>query len=305
MNDAALRDFDALCDERFDGWVEELRDFCSIPSETDQFAELDRGAAWVEQRLSSAGAEVTVLREEGVPPLVVGEMGSGPRTLIGVQHYDVQPAAPIDLWETPPFDPVVRDGRLYARGACDNKGELLHRIQAGEALRDAIGELPCRIRFIVEGEEESDSAHLAPLLERRPEFFEGHGALIEGGGVDEKGRPLLVCGVRGMVYAELSVRTLAFDAHPYWTPIDAPIVDAASRAHEGIFSEEPQRWFSAGGTAPMHQVCAPRRLPMVTLGAGDAENRNHAPNESYSLDLMRRAAKVTGRFLREFAAIEA
>ena len=91
---------------------------------------------------------------------------------------------------------------------------------------------------------------------------------------------------------------------PYWTEISDPIVDAAERAHEGIFEEAHLRWFSAGGTAPMHQVCAPHRLPMVTLGAGDAENRNHAPNESYSLDLMRRAAKVTGRFLREFAAIE-
>jgi acetylornithine deacetylase/succinyl-diaminopimelate desuccinylase-like protein len=454
MPDIDLASFDALCDERFDGWVDELRDFCTIPCETDQFAELDRGAEWVEQRLRAAGAEVTVLREEGVPPLVVGEMGRGPRTLIAVQHYDVQPAAPLDLWETPPYDPQVRDGRLYARGVCDDKGELLHRIQAVEALRDANGELPCRVRFIIEGEEESDSAHLAPLLRRRPEFFEADGALIEGGGVDEKGRPLLVCGVRGMFYVELAVRTLGFDAHsggaqlfpnaawrliealetlrtpdgkitidgfmddvlapteaqlahlrtlpfeedeikriydvkefvggltgfpaqvadtfqptcnisgiisgwtdpgvktitpavasakvdmrlipnqdparteaavrshldsrgftdvtmtvhrgeqPYWTPITDPIVDAADRAHAGIFDQAPQRWFSAGGTAPMHQVCDPHRLPMVTLGAGDSEVRAHAPNESYSLDLMRRAAKVTGRFLHEFAAIE-
>jgi acetylornithine deacetylase/succinyl-diaminopimelate desuccinylase-like protein len=451
---ADLADFDRLCDERFDGWVEELRDFCAIPSETDQFPELERGARWVEERLRAAGATVTVLRDDGVPPVVVGELGAGPRTVIAVQHYDVQPAAPLDLWETPPYDPAIRDGRLFARGACDNKGELLHRIQAVEALRDAAGELPCKVRFIIEGEEESDSAHLATLLSQRPEFFEGHGALIEGGGVDEKGRPGLLCGVRGIVFAELSVRTLAFDAHsggaqllpnaawrliealatlrspdgtitidgflddvaaptgaqlahlqtlpfeedeikriygvrdfvggltgsaaqvadtfqptcnisgiisgwtdpgvktitpaeasakidlrlipnqaperieeclrrhldrrgftdvtvtvhrgenPYWTPISDPIVDAADRAHHGIFEEPPLRWFSIGGTAPMHQVCAPHRLPMVTLGASDAEVRAHAPNESYSLDLMRRAAKVTGRFVREFAAIE-
>jgi acetylornithine deacetylase/succinyl-diaminopimelate desuccinylase-like protein len=449
-----LAAFDALCDERLDAWVEELRDFCSIPSETDDQPQLTRGAEWVEERLRQAGAEVTVLREDGVPPLVVGEMGDGPRTLIAVQHYDVQPAAPLDLWETPPYDPQVRDGRLFARGVCDDKGELLHRIQALEALRDATAELPCRVRFIVEGEEESDSAHLAPLLSLRPEFFEADGALMEGGGVDEKGRPLLVCGVRGMLYAELSVRTLAFDAHsggaqllpnaawrlieaidtfrrpdgtitidgfmddvlkptdeqlahlrtlpfeeaeikriydvaqfvggltgsaaqvaeifqptcnisgivsgwtdpgvktitpaeasakvdmrlipnqdpdrveanlrahldrrgftdvaltvhrgeqPYWTSIADPIVDAADRAHDGVFSEERLRIFSAGGTAPMHQVCAPHRLPMVSLGGGDPEVRAHAPNESYSLDLMLRAAKVTGRFLHEFAAIE-
>jgi len=451
---AGLDSFDRLCDERFDGWVEELRDFCTIPCETDRFPELDRGAQWVEQRLRQAGAEVTVLREEGVPPLVIGELGAGPRTLIAVQHYDVQPAAPLDLWETRPYEPTIRDGRLFARGVCDDKGELLHRIQGLEALRDATGELPCKVRFIVEGEEESDSAHLATLMSQRPEFFEGHGALIEGGGVDEKGRPGLICGVRGMVYAELSVRTLAFDAHsggaqllpnaawrliealttlrspdgtitvdgflddivapteaelahlrtlpfeedeikriygvgqfvgglsgfaaqvadtfqptcnisgitsgwtdpgvktitpaeasakvdlrlipnqdpariadrlrahldrrgftdvamivhrgehPYWTPISDPIVDAAERAHQGVFDEPPLRWFSMGGTAPMHQVCAPHRLPMVSLGASDPEVRIHAPNESYSLDLMRRAAKVTGRFVREFAAIE-
>ncbi len=451
---ADLAAFDALCDERFDRWVDELRDFCAIASETDQFPELERGAGWVEERLRAAGAEVTVLREEGGPPLVVGELGAGPRTLIAVQHYDVQPAAPLDLWETQPYDPSLRDERLYARGVCDDKGELLHRIQAAEALRDAMGELPCRVRFVVEGEEESDSAHLATLLSQRPEFFDGEGALIEGGGVDEKGRPQLVCGVRGMVYAQLSVRTLGFDAHsggaqllpnaawrliealatlrapdgtvtidgflddlapptreqldhlrtlpfeeeeikriyavrefvggltgwaaqiadtfrptcnisgissgwtdagvktitpaeafakvdmrliphqdprriaerlrahldrrgfqdvemtvlrgehPYWTPISDPIVDAAERAHAGIFEERPLRWFSAGGTAPMHQVCAPHQLPMVTVGAGDPEVRAHAPNESYSLDLMRRAVRVTGRFLQEFAAIE-
>jgi acetylornithine deacetylase/succinyl-diaminopimelate desuccinylase-like protein len=98
--------------------------------------------------------------------------------------------------------------------------------------------------------------------------------------------------------------TLHRGEFPYWTSIDDPLVDAAERAHLAMFDERPTRWFSAGGTAPMHQVCAPHHLPMVTLGASDPEIRAHAPNESYSLDLMRRAAKVTGRFLHEFAAID-
>jgi acetylornithine deacetylase/succinyl-diaminopimelate desuccinylase-like protein len=107
---------------------------------------------------------------------------------------------------------------------------------------------------------------------------------------------------RGFDDVELTIHRGEF---PYWTDINDPLVDAADRAHEGIFDEPRLRWFSMGGTAPMYQVCAPHRLPMVTLGAGDAEVRAHAPNESYDLDLMRKAAKVTGRFYREFAAIEA
>ncbi len=117
MNKPALAALDALVDDRFEGWVEELRDFCSIPCETDAMEELKHGALWIEERLREAGAEVTVLREDGVPPLVIGEMGNGPRTLVAVQPYDVQPAAPLELWDTPPYDPQIRDGRLYARGA--------------------------------------------------------------------------------------------------------------------------------------------------------------------------------------------
>jgi acetylornithine deacetylase/succinyl-diaminopimelate desuccinylase-like protein len=213
LDPAASIAFDGLVDERFDRWTDELRDFCSIPSETAHLPELERAASWVAERLDAAGAEVTVLTEEGIPPVVIGELGSGPRTLLAVQHYDVQPAAPLELWETGPFDPQVRDGRLYARGVCDDKGEFLHRVQAVEALRDASGDLPCRIRFIVEGEEESGSATLASLLAQRPELLEGNAALIEGGGVDEAGRPVLVCGVRGMLYLQLTARTIAFDGH--------------------------------------------------------------------------------------------
>ncbi|MGH2498998.1 MAG: M20/M25/M40 family metallo-hydrolase, partial [Candidatus Limnocylindria bacterium] len=133
--------------------------------------------------------------------------------LIAVQHYDVQPAVPLELWRTPPYEPAVRDGAVYARGADDNKGHLLLRIQAIEAHRAALGELPIRVRFLIEGEEESGSPSLERLLARDPALLDADGALKEGGGIDAKGRPQLLLGGKGIYYAELRVRTLARDAH--------------------------------------------------------------------------------------------
>src|SRR5687768_16994212 len=149
--------FDRLVAERMPAWTAELEALCRIRSEAVDPAGLRQAADWVAARLRRAGGEVDLVELDGVPPLVVGEIGNGPLVLNAVQHYDVQPAAPLELWTTPPYEPDVRGGRLYARGASDNKGQLLVRIQAMEAYREAVGELPCRIRFLVEGEEESGS----------------------------------------------------------------------------------------------------------------------------------------------------
>ena len=130
-----------------------------------------------------------------------------------VQHYDVQPAAPHDLWTTPAYEPAVRDGRLYARGATDNKGEMMSRIWGIEAYLATIGPLPCRVRFLVEGEEESGSEHLDALLDERADLRRADGALIEGGSVDALGRPVLTAGARGGLSVELVARTLTYDAH--------------------------------------------------------------------------------------------
>lgn len=199
--------------EHADRWTAELRELCSIPSEATDPDALRRAADWCEQRLRAAGCATRRLGEDGIPPLVVGEVGSGRRTLIGVQHYDVQPAVPLELWTTPPYDPAVRDGALYARGADDNKGHLLLRIQAVEAHRAVFGELPVRLRFLIEGEEESGSVSLERLLATDPALTDGDGALKEGGSVDSSGRPQLLLGGKGILYVELRVRTLARDAH--------------------------------------------------------------------------------------------
>ncbi len=205
--------FDALVDERLGRWTDELAQFCRFPSEIGDMDALEGGADWTAERLRALGADVTVVRLDGVAPLVVGEIGDGPRTLLAVQHYDVQPAGDPSLWTTPPYEPGVRDGRLYARGATDNKGEFLPRLWAVGAYLEAIGPLPCRVRFLVEGEEESGSTHLDALLDTAPELRRADGALIEGGGLDMRGTPELVGGGRGMLLVELTARAIRYDAH--------------------------------------------------------------------------------------------
>ncbi len=214
-----MTDFAALdryVDERMAAWTEELAEFCRFRSEQGDVEGLGGAADWIAARLRRLGATVDVVELPGrpeVPPLVLGDIGDGPRTLTAVQHYDVQPSVPLDLWTTPPYEPTVRDGRLYARGATDNKGELMPRIWAVEAYLATIGPLPCRVRFLVEGEEEYGSEHLDELLDQRPGIRKVDGALIEGGGVDLSGRPEILGGVRGMAVIELVCRTIAYDAH--------------------------------------------------------------------------------------------
>jgi acetylornithine deacetylase/succinyl-diaminopimelate desuccinylase-like protein len=210
-----VRDYVALdryAHDRMAAWTEELRAFCAIPSEETQTAALLDAAEWTRARLARLGAAVGTVALDGVAPLIVGTIGTGP-TLVAVQHYDVQPAVPLELWTTPPYDPQIRDGRLYARGAVDNKGEFLSRVWGVEAYLETFGELPCRIRFVVEGEEEHGSPNLDRLLDLDPDLRVADGALEEGGGVDIEGRPEIVGGGRGMLVVELIAKTIAYDAH--------------------------------------------------------------------------------------------
>ena len=212
--------FDAIIDEHLEDWIEELLAFCRIPSEGGDRDNLRLAADWTAERLRRAGCEVEVLElGDGVPPLIVGELGEGPRTLSSVGHYDVQPAAPLDLWTNPPYSPAIRDDRIWARGATDNKGELLPRIWALEAWVEAFGPLPVRVRHLVEGEEETGSVHLDELLDLRPELRRADAALIEGGELDLSGRPSVQGGGKGIIVLELVARTMAHDAHSSLTVV--------------------------------------------------------------------------------------
>ena len=205
--------FDRLVEERLEAWTQELVEFLRIPSEGGNDAALREAAEWTADRLRRSGAKVEVVELDGVPPLVVGEHGDGPRTLNSVCHYDVQPASPLELWTTPPYEPALRDGRVWARGATDNKGEMLPRIWAMEAYRDAIGPVPVRVRHLVEGQEETGSGALDALLDQAPHLREADGALIEGGELDFDGRPQIMGGGKGIVVLDLRLGTMSHDAH--------------------------------------------------------------------------------------------
>lgn len=136
------------------------------------------------------------------------------RTLLFYNHYDVQPPEPLELWTSPPFEPVIRDGVLFARGVSDDKGEFIGRLAAVEAARIANGgKLPCGITFCLEGEEEVGSPNIAPFVLEHTKLLASQAAIWEVGGVDHLGRPGTTLGARGILAIELSVETLNRDAH--------------------------------------------------------------------------------------------
>jgi acetylornithine deacetylase/succinyl-diaminopimelate desuccinylase-like protein len=168
----------------------------------------------VASRLTRLGAEVQLLRvgPEGAP-VVFGSIGRGQRTLLIYDHYDVQPPEPLDLWQSPPFEPTLRDGKLYARGVADNKGNTMLRIQAVESWLATQGELPIRINFMVEGEEEIGSAHLEEWCHQHADLLRADGCLWETGGKNALERPTIMCGAKGICYVELVARGAAYDLH--------------------------------------------------------------------------------------------
>lgn len=149
--------FEANVQDNQERFLAELQEFCRKPSIIAQNIGIEETADWVSNRLRKVGFESKVISVEGGAPVVYGEMGSGDKTLMIYNHYDVQPPEPLELWDSGPFDAEIRDGRVWARGVSDNKGPWMARVQAIEAYQKEIGEIPFRIKWIVEGEEEIGS----------------------------------------------------------------------------------------------------------------------------------------------------
>ena len=217
--------------DRIDAYVAELTEFASIPSVSSQHRGITEAAAWIRDALKRRGVAAAIHPTAG-HPVVVGSIGTGPRTVLMYNHYDVQPAEPFDAWTSPPFEPALRDGKLYARGVIDDKGEIVARLAALDSLRARYGDdLPIRLVFFVEGEEESGSPNLEPFILSHREMLAADACIWEAGMVDDQGRPNVWLGLRGLLGVELVVKTLEHDAHSGWAHA---LPNAAWRLHAAL-----------------------------------------------------------------------
>ena len=198
--------------------LEELNEFLSIPSISAlpaHNADCRRAAEWLQQHLGALGCPIVELIEGPGHPVVWAEgpkVPGGP-TLLIYGHYDVQPPDPLDEWISPPFHPTVRDGKLFARGASDDKGQVFCLLKAYQAVLDSRGQPPLNVHFIFEGEEECGGKVIYELLKREPERTRADAALVCDMSYYGPGLPAVYTALRGLCYAEISVRTLERDLH--------------------------------------------------------------------------------------------
>lgn len=206
----------AACQAEFDRALTELQQLIRQPSVAAQGIGIAETVKLVTDLIEGSGGVVRVLTE-GIPgnPVIYAEFdGQSDRTLLFYNHYDVQPAEPLHEWTVEPFGGDVKDGKIYGRGTSDNKGEIAARLAAIRAVKAVHGgKLPCRIKFLIEGEEEIGSPALYPALDRYHHLFAADACIWEFGGADAEGRPELYGGVKGMAYMQAWVRHAAVDLH--------------------------------------------------------------------------------------------
>src|SRR5262249_32356581 len=187
----------------------------SISTLPDTALDVQRAAAFVADALGRAGMENVEIIPTAKHPLVYADWlhASGKPTVLCYGHYDVQPADPLELWESPPFEPTERNGNLYARGAVDDKGQMYMHIKAIESLRAVDGKLPVNVKFIVEGEEEIGGASIAKYVTENPAKLKADVALISDTAMYAEGMPTLCIGLRGLIYMEVEANGPARDLH--------------------------------------------------------------------------------------------
>jgi acetylornithine deacetylase/succinyl-diaminopimelate desuccinylase-like protein len=199
------------------GLISDLQTLIRQPSVSAKNEGLEECARLVAKIMKNAGIKSEILYlGKGIPPVVYGEVKSKQnpaKTILFYNHYDVQPAEPFELWNDKPFSGKVKGNKIFGRGSADDKGELITRIKAVESYLKVHGDVPCNVKFLVEGEEEIGSMHIEKYLQKYKTKLTCDGVIWEFGYVDQKNRPIISLGMKGLLYVELSVTESARDAH--------------------------------------------------------------------------------------------
>jgi acetylornithine deacetylase/succinyl-diaminopimelate desuccinylase-like protein len=215
---------------RKEAYINHLFDILRQPSISSLNEGVQECAALLKEKMEHCGIKSRIMETEG-SPIVYGEVihPDNDFTLLIYGHYDVQPPDPIAEWITPPFEPTIRDGKIYARGAGDNKGQLIAHVLAVKTLLDLHGKLPINVKMIFDGEEESSSKHFQPFVETHLELLRADLVYTADGPMDSSGKPMVLLGCRGMLSLELSAIGASHDNHsgnkgniapnPAWTLI--------------------------------------------------------------------------------------
>ena len=208
-----IKSIDQYLESNLDASIAELSRLIAIPSISAQGSGLNECASEVSEMLQLRDFQVEIMASEGAPVVFAERKGKSDKTLLIYNHYDVQPPEPLELWESPPFEATIKEGILYGRGAADDKGPLVSRLLAIDGILEIEGDLPCNIKFIIEGEEETSSIHLHDFIANNTEKLSADACIWEFGTVDHREIPMQHLGLRGICYVELSVETAAIDTH--------------------------------------------------------------------------------------------
>ncbi len=257
---------DQYIEDHLDASIDELSRLCAQPSVAAQNLGIEDCAQMAASSLKERGFNVQIISTGGSPVVFAERKGKSNQTLVVYNHYDVQPPEPLELWDSPPFEPNIRDGRLYARGVADNKGNFINRLHAIDAILSAEASAKIDFRLVPDQTPEKVRSQLRAHLDRQ--------GFTDIEIIDLGGNPAVK------------------------TDPNHPAVQMAVEAARDVY-EHPTRIVPlVGGSGPNYIFKKYLDVPIITSGASDSENKIHAPNESMSLDIYVKGAKHFTRILR-------
>ncbi len=243
-----MSDVHDYIDQNLARFREELFEFLRIPSvsaRSEHADDMRAAAEWLYERMKDAGLDVTIEETAG-HPIVLGEWrgaGDDAPTVLIYGHYDVQPPEPLELWTSPPFEPTIRDGRIYARGSVDDKGQLYLHVKAIEAHMKATGRLPVNVVVLAEGEEEVGSENLMPFVEEHAKRLAADAIVISDSTMFAPGMPSIGASLRGLAYFEIHVEGPAGDLHS--GSYGGAVINPATALSRIIASFHDENWHVA------------------------------------------------------------